>query len=128
MNREGEEALENLLLAMTEVERKQSDFIFSLSVKRERLENAAEGSRGASNMDELHRKKAKDILDGAEPWKKIDKWQEIGMKAFIRWQHENPEGGGTDGWMKSLGLENWEKNPPSKELQESVMKKLGIEM
>jgi hypothetical protein len=26
------------------------------------------------------------------------------------------------------GLENWEKKPPSKELQESVMKKLGIEM
>lgn len=51
MKKEGEEALESLLLAMTEVERKKSDFICSLSVKRERLENAAEGSRGASNRD-----------------------------------------------------------------------------
>jgi len=128
VKKEGEEALENLLLAMTEVERKKCDFMCSLSVKRESLENAAQGSRGASNRDEIHRKKAKNILDGAEPWKELDKWQEIGMKAFIKWQHENPEGGGTDGWMKSLGLENWEKNPPPKELQESVMKKLGIEM
>ncbi len=126
MKKEGEKALENLLLAMTEVEWKKSNFINrSLCSQKERLENAAEAT---SNNDELYRKKARNILDGAEPWKEVEKWQEIGMKAFIKWQHENPAGGGTDGWLKSLGLDNLDKELPSKELQESLMKKLGIEM
>ncbi len=109
---------------MTEVERKKGDFIIhSLCSQKERLEDAAEGT---SNDDEFYSKKAKNILDSAKPWKEIEKWQEIGMKAFIKWQHQNPEGGGTDGWLKSLGLENLDKELPSNELQESLMKKLGI--
>jgi hypothetical protein len=46
------------------------------------------------------------FFDGAEPWKEIGDWQEKMNKAFIKWQHDNPAGGGTDGFMKALGLEN----------------------
>jgi hypothetical protein len=104
MKKENEEALENLLVAMTEVERKKgATIIRSLSAKKEILENTVEGGRETSNGDNLNRKTAKSILDGAEPWKEIEKWKEIGMKAFIKWQHENPEGGGTDGWDEITG-------------------------
>jgi predicted phage gp36 major capsid-like protein len=106
MAKESDEALEKLLAAMTEVERKKSDLMRSRAVEQEKSENSIEPGCGTKNRDKLHRQQAKSIFDGAEPWKEIGDWQEKMNKAFIKWQHDNPAGGGTDGFMKALGLEN----------------------
>jgi hypothetical protein len=55
-------------------------------------------------------------------------WKQKGVEAFLNWQHENPAGGGPDGWIKYLGLGNWEKGMLSKEVHEGAMKKMGIQM
>jgi hypothetical protein len=128
MTKEGEEVLEKLLVAMTEVEWKKSDLMHSGEVEQEKLENSVEPGCGTKNRVKLHRKQAKSILDGAEPWKEIGDWEEKMNKAFIKWQHNNPAGGGTDGFVKALGLGDVEKGLPSKEVLDGIMKKLGIQI
>jgi hypothetical protein len=112
-----ENAKEKLLQAMTEVERMKN------GVRGLGLSNLSDEKR-----EQQARASAEEILEGAEPWKEMKQWHDKMNEAFIRWQHENPEGGGTDGFLKALGLADWQKEPPSKEVVDGIMNKLGIEI
>jgi len=128
MVKEEEKAMEEMLLFMIEVEREKENLVCPHAAKQEKSDNSTERGSGTKKRNEHLRKVVKQMVDGAEPWKKEQEMQSKFNDAFIKWQHINPAGGGTDGFMRALGLGDWEKELPTKEKLAEIIKKFGIEM
>ena len=128
MEKGAEDAMEEMLTFLMDVERDKEDLMGSHAAEQERLDNKTEHGSGTKKRNDHLRNVVKQMLDGAELWKKKQEMQSKLNDLFNQWQHLNPAGGGTDGFMRALDLGDWEKELPKKEKLAEIVKMLGVKI